>query len=212
MEMAIRDLETQTGGIVGASGCLYAIRAPLHLSTVLPDTLTRDFGSVLVARQRGYRAVSVPDAVCFVSRTPTLRAEYRRKVRTIVRGLATLAYKSELLNPVRYRAFAWKLWSHKVARWLTPVGAVFALLALSILALGETWARLALAASSIPIGCGILGWLWPRRSRMPRGIALCAFALGSAAAVIRAWVLFLGGRLSATWEPTHRGLAEHARR
>src|SRR2546427_4647259 len=85
-EMWVRDLETRVSGIVGASGCLYAIRAELHRQLV-PEDLSRDFGAALLARRRGYRAVSGPEAICFVPRGASLRQEYRRKVRTMARGL-----------------------------------------------------------------------------------------------------------------------------
>ena len=65
-------------------------------------------------------SISVHEAVCFVSRTPSLRDEYRRKVRTMTRGLETLFYKRQLLNPFRYGWFAWMLFSHKLCRWLVP--------------------------------------------------------------------------------------------
>jgi hypothetical protein len=48
-EMWIRGLETRLGGIVGASGCLYAIRAELHREAVAPG-LSRDFAAALRAR------------------------------------------------------------------------------------------------------------------------------------------------------------------
>src|SRR5260370_35671777 len=83
-EMWVRDLETTEHGIVGASGCLYAIRPGLHMGHV-PDALSRDFAAALTTRQHGLRAVSVPDAICFVPRSASLRQEYRRKVRTITR-------------------------------------------------------------------------------------------------------------------------------
>src|SRR5207248_1094853 len=85
-EMWIRDLETRLGGIVGASGCLYAMRTELHRRKIRDD-LSRDFASAMTAREAGYRAVSVPDAICYVPRTPSLHQEYRRKVRTIDRGI-----------------------------------------------------------------------------------------------------------------------------
>ncbi|PYO43843.1 MAG: glycosyltransferase family 2 protein, partial [Gemmatimonadetes bacterium] len=115
-EMWIRDVETAVYGIVGASGCLYAIRSELHMGRV-PEDLSRDFAAALTAREHGRRAVSVPAALCFVPRGASLRQEYRRKVRTITRGLATLTHKRALLNPLRYGVFAWMLFSHKVCRW-----------------------------------------------------------------------------------------------
>src|SRR5579862_3638612 len=49
-EMWVRDLETRVGGIIGASGSLYAIRAAIH-QYVLPEALSRDFAAALVARR-----------------------------------------------------------------------------------------------------------------------------------------------------------------
>jgi cellulose synthase/poly-beta-1,6-N-acetylglucosamine synthase-like glycosyltransferase len=70
-EMLVRALETRAGGIIGASGCLYAIRANLH-RIKLPEGLSRDFAAALNARRHGYRAVSVDEAVCYVPRTRSL--------------------------------------------------------------------------------------------------------------------------------------------
>ena len=69
-EMWVRDLETAVDGIIGSSGCLYAIRADLH-RRALPGHLSRDFSSALWARLHGMRAVSVREAICFVPARPT---------------------------------------------------------------------------------------------------------------------------------------------
>jgi cellulose synthase/poly-beta-1,6-N-acetylglucosamine synthase-like glycosyltransferase len=101
-EMWIRDLETRVSGIIGASGCFYAIRPHLH-RLPLPESLSRDFSAALHSEEHGFRAVSVPEATCLVPRTPSLHKEYRRKVRTITRGIQTLWYKRFLLNPLAGR-------------------------------------------------------------------------------------------------------------
>src|SRR5690349_10095839 len=88
-EMWVRALETRVDSIVGASGCFYAIRASIYDSQ-FPETLSRDFASAFMAKEHGLRAVSVHEAICLVPRTPALDAEYRRKVRTMARGLETL--------------------------------------------------------------------------------------------------------------------------
>ncbi|MEJ2504581.1 MAG: glycosyltransferase, partial [Gemmatimonadota bacterium] len=56
-EMWVRSLENRVDGIVGASGCFYAIRRGLHQLHV-PAHLSRDFSAALNARRHGYRAVS----------------------------------------------------------------------------------------------------------------------------------------------------------
>jgi len=203
-EMWIRDLETAVGGIVGASGCLYAIRADLHMLPV-PEGLSRDFAAALTAREHGLRAVSVAEAVCYVPRAASLRQEYRRKVRTITRGISTLAHKRALLNPFRYGAFAWMLFSHKVCRWLVPWALLLFVAALGTLALTSGWARALLGAVAVPGALAGIAWFWPEGQGMPRLLALPAFVAVGNIAVLHAWLRVLAGRSAPVWEPTRRG-------
>jgi glycosyltransferase involved in cell wall biosynthesis len=203
-EMWVRDLETAVGGIVGASGCLYAILADLHMLPV-PDALSRDFSAALTARRHGKRAVSVREALCFVPRGVSLRQEYQRKVRTVTRGLATLWHNGTLLNPVRYGGFAWMLFSHKVCRWLVPWALCAMLAALSALAVSAGWARGLLAAAAVLGVLAGLGWVWRGGERMPRLLALPAYFAAGNVAVLHAWVRMLAGRAAPVWEPTRRG-------
>lgn len=202
-EMWIRDLETRVDGIVGASGCLYAIRVALHMRP-LPEDLSRDFGAALTAREQGFRAVSVPEAICYVPRARSLHQEYRRKVRTITRGLATLAHKRSLLNPFRYGTFSWMLVSHKVCRWLVPWALVAALVAIGGLALSVAWARVLLAVAGGTLGLAATGWLWPDQGSVPRLIALPAYVVFGNVAVLHAWLRLFTGRAAPIWEPTRR--------
>lgn len=206
-EMAIRALETRVSGIVGASGSCYAILASLHRLPLAGD-LSRDFAAALRAREHGYRAVSVDDALCAVPRAPSLRREYRRKVRTMVRGMRTLAAHAGLLNPFRHGLFAWMLWSHKLARWALPWAGLAALGALVALAPHAAWARVALAlCAALPVAAAVAWW---RDGRVPRALALPAWvALGTVAA-IHAVVRALGAGQSAIWEPTRRDAAPTA--
>jgi glycosyltransferase involved in cell wall biosynthesis len=204
-EMWVRDLETAVQGIVGASGCLYAIRRELHMQ-FMPPALSRDFGAALVAREHGFRAVSVRGAKCYVPRSTSLRREYHRKVRTMARGLGTLWYKRALLNPARVGAFAWMLWSHKLARWLVPWTAPAAVVGLAWLAPRHWWAGAALAAVGVAVGSAALGWLWPEDKRLPRAVSVPAYALSGLLAGLHAWIRALRGKGTAVWEPTRRGV------
>jgi len=202
-EMRIRDLETALDGIVGASGCLYAIRADLHMHPV-PEELSRDFSAALTARAHGYRAVSVPEAICYVPRGRSLHQEYRRKVRTITRGLATLAHNRALLNPLRYGLFSWMLFSHKVCRWLLPWAGVLALAALATLALTLPVARVLLAGVCVVLALAGVGWLWPKGRSAPRIVTLPTYVVAGNVAVLQAWLRLLTGRAAPVWEPTRR--------
>lgn len=202
-EMWIRSLETQVWGIVGASGCFYAIRSELHQHPV-PAGLSRDFASAMVTREHGYRAVSVNEAVCFVPRVPSLKREYRRKVRTITRGMQTLYFKRHLLNPARYGVFSWMLFSHKVSRWFTPWAAVLGVIGLLLLAPSEPLAAFG-AAGVVVVGLlGLIGWRWPEDRALPRVFSMPAFLLAGNVAVMRASINAMRGELNAVWEPSRR--------
>lgn len=200
-EMAVRSLETRVYGIVGASGSCYAILSTLH-RLPLPAGLSRDFAAALRAREHGFRSVSVDSALCTVPRATSLRREYRRKVRTMVRGMRTLSYKRALLNPFRYGVFAWMLWSHKAARWLIPWAGLAALGAVGMLALEAGWARLLLGAVAGAIIATAIAWV--RDGRVPRPVALLAWAILGNLAAVHATLRALGAEQSAVWEPTRR--------
>ena len=204
-EMAIRAMETRLGGIVGASGCLYAIRAHLHRAP-FPQHLSRDFASALIAREHGFHAVSVDDALCVVPRTSSLRREYYRKVRTISRGMETLVYKRALLSVPRYGWFAVRLWSHKVCRWAVPPAALPGAVGLALLAPSTPLAAAALVLGAIAVALAAVGWMWPGERPMPRVVAMAAFAVAGNAAVLHALVRLVRGADDHIWEPTRRAV------
>jgi cellulose synthase/poly-beta-1,6-N-acetylglucosamine synthase-like glycosyltransferase len=203
-EMKVRDLETRVGGIVGASGCFYATRRELHEVTVPPE-LSRDFASALIARDHGYSAVSAPDAVCFVPRTGSLHREYRRKVRTVARGMSTLWAWRHLMNPLRHPGFSWKLLSHKACRWALPFALALMLAGVAILALEQVWAGWALTGAALGLFLGVSGWILSGTDRsLPKVLSIPAFLLMSNVAVVQAFGRAVAGGSERLWEPTRR--------
>jgi cellulose synthase/poly-beta-1,6-N-acetylglucosamine synthase-like glycosyltransferase len=206
-EMRVRDLETRAGSIVGASGCFYGIRRAIRVSP-LPSSLSWDFASTLVARQQGYRSVSVPGAVCIVPRTAQIQSEMRRKTRTMARGLSTLFYFRSLMNPFAYGGFAFMLISHKLFRWVP-----YLLMPLAILALGLLATRGGVAAILLAIvALGLLTGAAAIRHGKPirfKPLTLAGFAVAAFSAGFLAWVdAFRGNRL-VTWDPTPRPSVNH---
>lgn len=202
-DMWVRDLETRLGGIVGAAGCFYAARACVQ-DYALPAGLSPDFAASLIARERGFRTVSVRDAVCFVPRIGSLRREYHRKVRTITRGWQTLVFKGGLLNPFRQGAFAWILASHKICRWLTPHAGVAMLAALAQLSRGAWWGGWAWGLAALAGGCAALGWMWPEGRALPKVVAVPAYFIIGSVAAMHASIRAATGAHTPMWEPTRR--------
>lgn len=205
-EMMVRALETRAGGIVGASGSGYAIRTELHMIPIRAD-LSRDFSAALTARMNGYRAVSVDEAICYVPRTAALSREYRRKVRTISRGMETLFHNRRLLDPELYGTFSLKLISHKVLRWIVPHSAVLGFIGLVLLArhswLAAALSVLAVVLCAIPVAVSRMS----DGQRVPRLFSLVAFAMAANVAVIHASWRFILGHEDHIWEPTRRASA-----
>ncbi|NOT07145.1 MAG: glycosyltransferase family 2 protein [Gemmatimonadales bacterium] len=201
-EMWVRSLETRTGSIVGASGCFYANRRELF-DILFPSALSRDFASALIAVERGYRAVSVDDAVCLVPRTKSLKSEYRRKIRTMTRGLETLWYKRAAIfkgGPL----FAFQVLTHKLIRWLVFLPLPLVPIGLLILAPTYPWARWSLYAAILGTLLGIAAFAWPDGKRPPRILGIPGFVVGSTVAGFIAWIKALQGELNPVWEPTRR--------
>jgi cellulose synthase/poly-beta-1,6-N-acetylglucosamine synthase-like glycosyltransferase len=202
-EMWVRSLEARFGSIVGATGSLYAIRRDLF-DPRLVEYLSRDFASTLTAYERGLRTVAADDAVCLVGQAPSLRAEFRRKARTMVLGLDTLWHHRRLLDPARHGWFAVMMMSHKVCRWLVYLLAPLAVVGLALLAVRWAVAAGALAVVLVIALLGGLGLLWPSTRRAPALLAIAGYALAMGAAGFVAWLRFFRGTHSVVWEPTRR--------
>jgi cellulose synthase/poly-beta-1,6-N-acetylglucosamine synthase-like glycosyltransferase len=202
-EMSVRALETRLGGIIGASGCFYAIRREL-VDPAFPEELSRDFASPLRARELGYRTVSVDAALCIVPRARSLQAEYKRKIRTMLRGLNTLWFLRSLLDPFRYGRFAWMLASHKLARWLGFLALPLAPIGLLLLAPVHPWAAIVFAVGAAGLVAGLVALRRTDSETLPAPVKRAGFAVASALAGFIAWMKFFAGANAATWEPTRR--------
>ena len=202
-EMWVRALETRAQSIVQASGCLYAVRSEFHQRR-FPEHLTRDYGAPAFSREAGMKSVSVDDAICFVPRQSSLRREYRRKTKTMTRGLKTVWYRRTLLNPFRYGLYSWMVLSHKLFRWLVPVALLVGILSAAGLAVTEMWARPLVGAAAVVLLFAALGWMWPENRPAPKIFSVPAYIVIANLAALNGWVNLVLGKSSAAWSPTRR--------
>jgi cellulose synthase/poly-beta-1,6-N-acetylglucosamine synthase-like glycosyltransferase len=201
-ELFLRRRESRLHSIAGASGSFYAERR--SLSRPFQANLAPDFSSVLRAVESGYRAVSEPTARGSLKALVAPADEFRRKVRTLLRGMTTIGHYSHLLNPVKYGWFAWILLSHKIARWLVPLFMLVALLTSLWLAAGSVFFAAAALLQGILYGAAsvAIGRCDGRHGFLPLRIAV--FAVASNAAVAVAWWKYLTGVRQELWAPSRR--------
>jgi cellulose synthase/poly-beta-1,6-N-acetylglucosamine synthase-like glycosyltransferase len=200
-ELYLRRLESQVHSIVGASGSFYAQRR--HLCAPFKPGLAPDFYSALYTVERGYRAISQEDAVGSMTALDDPRDEFTRKVRTILRGITTLARHLSLLNPFRYGFFAVEVLSHKLARWLVPFFLLAILASSALLAVGSPFYLVLFVAQVAFYGLAALGLVLPAVARsLPARIAVYFTAVN--VATLTAWLKFASGTRQEIWAPSQR--------
>lgn len=201
-ELFLRRRESEVHSIVGASGSFYAQRREL-CEAFVPGAAP-DFLSVLRTVENGSRALTEPSAVGKMSALENPSDEFRRKVRTVLRGLTTLWAYRRLLNPFRYGLFAFELLSHKVARWLVPFFLLALLVSNILLAAGSSAYATFLAAQLAFYGVALLAFRGPRRLASWRPLRIPVYFTTVNVATLSAWIKFALGTRQEFWSPSRR--------
>jgi biofilm PGA synthesis N-glycosyltransferase PgaC len=117
VEKKIRELESVSGSVVGATGALYAARRAL-LVRIPPDTILDDVFLPLHVARQGARVVFDGRARAWDSPDLGTGREFQRKVRTLTGNYQLVQIAPWLLggdNPLRFRFI-----SHKLLRLVVP--------------------------------------------------------------------------------------------
>lgn len=193
IEKTIRELESESGSVVGATGAIYAVRREL-LCPVPEGTILDDVYIPMQVVRQGKRVVFEPGARAWDSPDLGAEREFARKVRTLSGNYQLVQLAPWLLtgeNPVRFEFV-----SHKLLRLAVPFA--LAVLLFSSIILSGTVYRIALILQIVFYGLSLLAWL--RLSRGPfasmSDAALTFVVLNGAAAV--AFLNFVTGR-KAIW-------------
>jgi len=198
-ETFIRQHESRACSLIGAPGCLYAVRKSAFVP--LSDEACSDFIIATMMVQQGLRAIYEPYAVCTEETNHRVHDEFRMRVRIIAQTFTDLWRNRAMMNPFRSGFYAFELFSHKVMRYAVPV---FLLMMFASSVALAFQARIYLAVVIVQTGfylSAVVGWAsdqagarhgllaWPRY-----------FVLANLAAVV-ALHKFLNGQRYAYWEP-----------
>jgi glycosyltransferase involved in cell wall biosynthesis len=201
LELMLRREEARLHSIAGASGCYYAQRRELCIPFV--PGMAPDFLSVLNTVRLGSRALAEPGARGSMTATSSQKAEYARKVRTFLRGLTALLGNAGLLNPFKYPAFSFILWSHKLMRWLAPLPMIGCLVAAWFLRADPLY-LFAFVAQGVAYALAGVGLAWPAFAARISIVRLASFFVLVNAAALQALLLWIGGTRVEVWQPTKR--------
>ncbi len=206
-EMKLRRWESSLNSVVGASGSFFAARAEVCRKWH-PDQ-TSDFFVPLHAVEMGFRVIVDPLSIGYYSTTHSGMAEFQRKVRTIVNGLIVFFSHGRLLNLLRFPIFSWQMVSHKLCRWLLPLGFILLLLPNIFLWNAGWFYRLSLVGQLLIYATGAVALIFDRLAVL-RPIRIASFFLLGNVATLVAWARFLRGEKFERWEPTRRNEGTNA--
>lgn len=199
-ETFLKRHESRACSLIGASGCLYAVRRAAYVP--MYDEACSDFLIATKMMEQGLRSVYEPDAVCTEETNRRTDKELSMRVRVITQTFTDLWRHRAMMNPLRSGFYAVQLISHKVLRYCVPVFLLLTLISSAILAQFSWFYALAFVAQLLFYAVAACGWLLERAGvERLRLLALPQyFVLANAASMI-AFYKFLRGERYARWEP-----------
>jgi biofilm PGA synthesis N-glycosyltransferase PgaC len=192
IEKRIRELESASGSVVGATGALYAIRRELLL-LLPPETILDDVCLPMQVARQGLRVVFDDRARAWDSADLGAEREFARKVRTLSGNYQLLQLAPWLLtseNPIRFEFVC-----HKLLRLVVPF-ALAGIVVASVVLRAPIY-RLALVLQVAFYGLSFLGMARLKRGPVARAAdAAFTFVVLNSAAVL-AFANFVSGRRAA---------------
>lgn len=200
-EMILRRLESKVGSVAGLSGSFFAIRR--ELCDEWSPGYASDFLLPLRSVMAGFRAVSDTHSLAYYKTVPSSQQEFRRKVRTVTRGLEVLFRNLRILNPLRFGFFSLQIISHKLFRWLVPFFLIIVFLTNLFLVTKHHFYLFFLFAQLLFYLMAGLAFLFPCLNKMKIFRIPSFFCLVNLSILV-AWFETIGGKKHIVWEPSKR--------
>ncbi len=197
-ETFLKKHESRIFSLIGASGCLYAVRRSAYVP-LYPEACS-DFIIATKMVEQNLRAVYEPTAVCTEETNRQTDKELKMRVRVIAQTFTDLWRHRAMLNPFRSGFYGVQLLSHKVMRYAVPFFLIAILTTSGILSQSSLFYLIFFASQ---LGCylGALGaWLLERAGVHSRMLALPQYFVLSNLAALIACYQFLRGERYAHWE------------
>ncbi len=197
-ETFLKRHESRACSLIGASGCLYAVRRSAYVP--LYNEACSDFIIATKMVEQGMRAVYEPDAVCTEETNRRSDKEMTMRVRIIAQTFTDLWRHAGMMNPFRSGFYAIQLLSHKVMRYLVPFFLIAIFAASGALA-GSPFYQVVFLAQ---VGCyasAAAAWALDSLGIRSRLLALPQYFVLANIASLLALYQFLRGERYAHWEP-----------
>lgn len=205
-ETFIKESESRACSLIGASGCLYAVRKSAY-QPMYPEACS-DFLICTVIYRQGLRSIYEPNAICTEETNRQTQKEFQMRVRVIGQTFTDLWRNREMLNPFRQGFYAIELISHKVLRYAVPLFLISIFITSAIL---DFYSNLFIGFFAIQVLfylSAFIAWLFERKNISLGILAIpLYFVLTNLASAI-GFYKFLSGERYAKWEPIRENSLE----
>jgi hypothetical protein len=198
-ETFLKESESRACSLIGASGCLYAVRKSAYRP--MYAEACSDFLIATILYKQGLRTVFEPKAICTEETNKRTDKEMQMRVRVISQTFTDLWRNRSMMNPFESGFYAIELLSHKVFRYAVPVFLFFLLISSAILAFGSSFFAVILALQIGFYLLTLITWLLERTGRSPGILAIPLYFILTNVASLIGFYKFLRGERYARWEP-----------
>jgi cellulose synthase/poly-beta-1,6-N-acetylglucosamine synthase-like glycosyltransferase len=198
-ENLLREYESGFGSVIGVDGGIDAVRKSLY-RPMQPDQLP-DFVLPLMVIAQGHRVVYEPGAILNEETLSSQDSEFRMRVRVSLRALWAIHDMRQLLNPLKYPATSWQLFSHKVLRYLAwmPLAACF--IVNPFIMLGSSFYTSIFFLQITFYSLAVVGYGMRRSTSMPIIVTAPYYFILINAAAAMSLARYLKGEKQIIWNP-----------
>jgi cellulose synthase/poly-beta-1,6-N-acetylglucosamine synthase-like glycosyltransferase len=198
-ETFLKERESLACSLIGASGCLYAVRKNAYRP--MYSEACSDFLICTILYRQNLRSVFEPRAFCTEETNRQTEKELQMRIRVISQTFSDLWINRDMLNPFKSGFYAIELLSHKLLRYAVPLFLILIFISSVLLAFSSTIFLLFSAVQIAFYVSAFVAWLL-ERSKVKTGIFAVPlyFVLANTASII-AFYKFLRGEKFERWEP-----------
>ncbi|MBS1794819.1 MAG: glycosyltransferase family 2 protein [Acidobacteria bacterium] len=206
-ETFLKESESRACSLIGASGCLYAVRKSAY-RPMYPEACS-DFLICTLVYEQGLRSVYEPAAVCTEDTNRQTDKEMKMRVRVISQTFTDLWRNRRMMNPLRSGFYAVELFSHKVLRYAVPLFLFLIFVANAVLAAESLLAPVVSYFPYVEIFLvqtalylfAFLGWTFEKMGAKAGLFTIPHYFVLANLASVFGFYKFLRGERYATWEP-----------
>jgi len=198
-ETMLKTAESSVCSLIGASGCLYAVRKAAY-EPMYPEACS-DFLICSVLYRKGLRSIFEPSAVCFEHTNKRVDDEMNMRIRVISQTFTDLWRNRDMTNPFRSGFFAIELISHKWLRYAVPLMLLILFVTSGFMSFYSTLYFLAFCGQIAFYSMAGAGWLLEKAGKKVSLLAMPQYFILANLASVIAFYRFLRGESYAAWDP-----------